>query len=330
MSLPIYSWHDWQIPGVVPMQWCALASDPVAEADKVIARATSEGACPPIMLWRLQDRGLLNVTLSDFVRGVYRHELTAAWVSTLIGRIAGVGLRPPMLVLDYEEGFSNWHPGTTVESFDKMLADGLEKALPYYARGITSNDLFTWPWDREAIIQWNRFAAAQRNDALRKAVVTPARAAYGQPAVGGFEIPISNYGDARISTPVRDYNDWEVRYDETVAGWSSPSCYLGLDGQRYIGRDANQGRYEDAVAIVKSCRATSWRVAPWISFPGYNGDISKDVSDVAETLWPKLVEDLAPMSSALLWWNPREAVPDADFERQRAIAEQTFAALEGN
>lgn len=317
--IPIYSWHDWSLTdsGVTPMAWCRAVNDPTSEADAVIARAALEGACPPLFIWRPEDAGFLECSLSDFVRGNFNHAALAAWVTTLMGRIAGAGLEPPMLILDYEGGFSRWHAPVTAVTFDQMLADGLEPRLPPYAQGITSDDLFVQPWDREAILQWNRFAVSHRNDAIRQAVVGPTRAAFTG------EFPISNYGDQRLSAPVYDLNNWQERYDLSVAGWSSPSCYLSGGGNRYTNLSSAQqadARRLDAIARLRSAYATSPTLAPWISYPGYD-------NAEARKAWPRLVQDIHPYCRTFLWWNPTQVVASGDYQHQRRVAVWTFARL---
>ena len=313
MTKPIYSWHDWQIAGVTPMHWVRCANDPVGEARGYLAACSSAGEPLPLMFWRPQDRAfdLDTLDLQAYFDGRFGHELLAAWTSTLFGIVASAGIEPPMLVLDYEQGISTWG-----QSKQRFLSE--VRTLPAEITDLTADRIYNFPWDRNDVARYNRFCVRQTQRAIRKAIVNPARAAFGQPARGGYEMPISNYADARMSFAVPDFNGWPIEGDLSVAGWSSPACYLGGGGGKYAENNIDPvlGRLADWTSVVESCRQTSPRVCPWVSFPTFGGP-------AAAAKWPDLIAAIAPSSQLLLFWNALEG----DIEQDRAIATAAFADL---
>ena len=310
-SIPIYSWSNWSLPGVTPMHWVNFNNNPAEEAKRYV-EACKKGDLPLMFKGAEVLFNLSSLNIQDFFDDNFGHEKLAAWVSAFFGVVAYSDKKPPMLVIEYEAGISNW-----VQPKQQFI-DQVKK-LPKELKDINADKLHDSPWNPDDFIRYNRWCMEQKYRVMRKAIVTPATAAFGQPAKRGYDMPIVNYGDMRMSYSYPDINGWEISGDMSLAGWSSPSCYLADSGNRYAGRDPYQGRLEDSIEYCKSCRGTSPRVAPWISWPSHGGL-------PGEKLWPKLVQGVAPYSAALLFWNALDRPPE-ELEKNKKIAQEVFETI---
>lgn len=244
------------------------------------------------------------------------------------------GIELDRLVLDMEDGVSVWH------FFGKHMADEqrvalfkpiftrpeLRARLPAALRVFNAED-FAWraPRSPDAYLAWDRFARELTCQALREAVLDPARASFGA------DLPASNYQDVNPARPVADLNGWPMDGALTPA-ISSPELYLWIGNeQRRQAKDPRWNRLVQCLNVVRGCLATpGQRVEPWISSPSFAGDDLPPFED--RWLWEQLVRHLAESGvSTFLFWNPRP--PPADREGTRrwesdvTLARDLFTSL---
>lgn len=239
---------------------------------------------------------------------------------------------PQWIVLDEEQqGISYWQltfhmpeGAQRVAVFKPVWENKAAFAkLPQELQQFTPEDLATYMGrGRAAILAWEAFAGALKRNALRQVVYDPAVAAFGD------SVAVSQYDDMAVDFPVYDMNGWPITSRQICGNWSSPSCYLWNQGQRYRNQPkaVTWNNFIDSLNYVRSCMNRSARVAPWVSYPSFHED--KGPLDLPQQrwLWRELIEHLkATGVTTFLYFNPKGYLPDGD----ESLAANAFAAATG-
>ena len=320
--LKVYSWDDWDIEGVVPMVWTYTAyHTPQEAADHTLPELLSRPADERVVFLKHIGDEFTDRTLADVVRRGLNSNPDQDWVEEYFGLLHEAGVTPSFVVLEYEEGVSTWQ--RPVAEIKAVMGDqNLRSLLPAALQRFGPDD-FDYSGNgrrwREATTAWNDWATKLNMEGLRDAVADPARDVFGQ------NVPVSNYGDMRPATAVYDINGWALNPggDTSVAGWSSPSLYLGAKGQLYERySDPAWANFVSNMNTVRSVVAGGGPVAPWVSNSAYGGN---------PDLWAEQLRQIrASGVNTMLLWNagdgnetPEQLAQDIEFTR-RAF-EEVFA-----
>ena len=135
----------------------------------------------------------------------------------------------------------------------------------------------TWRPNGHAIDEFNAWAAVRRARAMRAAITQPIWNVYSD------HLPVSNFNEQQRAWPGVDLNNWTIQPEPISGNWSSPSTYLGTEGQRYkesLAFLTLQARravaWLDRRNDVRSAMATGANVAPWYSNPDFGREPDED------------------------------------------------------
>lgn len=216
-------------------------------------------------------------------------EPTEKQVRVLFQLLNTRGVKPSMVVLDYEGGSVYWGLGngfsksTTYPNapsgWSEQLA-GLEslfsklKKNPFSYEPIdfVSNNkgVSNWGHQTKPVTEINNWQRKRINKIIRKCVSDPIWEAYNE------KIPICNYADQVSAWEFADINNWisQERTSSQLAGnYSSPVLYVGATGNRYNKLTPEKGTALSWLDQRNEARAAlEWtrRVSPWYSNPYYS------------------------------------------------------------
>ncbi len=243
----------------------------------------------------------INDAYKDQTPELQSHHLT--WLKTFLSSLnVDHGIKPDFLVLDYEMGYSYWHirpklgnSSAAVEEFFASIYDTYGDDLPENLLEFEPADFGDYwnsnehPNGRNAVIAWNRFAGAKRNEVLGYYIREAVKHAYGEDA----SIPFSNYGNIAVSENHHDFNNWPIRpnIDENgdplglMGTHASPVLYYSI-GNRHGRTNPQNGinfdlALEDKLRLIEDNVNTMKSpdlVVPWISlYAGEHGYTPDDV-----------------------------------------------------
>jgi hypothetical protein len=306
---------------LTPMVWFTRESRP---ADVAAAAAALPAGRRALFSWDLH-RDLLRhpddvcVTAEGEhtrFRGVWPEHGVAATRKLFLSFFAAyhaAGGPADWLVLDFEDGYSNWSLGGGPEKRADWLAIQNDPRFELLAPKLGFTDLMLVDeWSgKPNYLKWNAVMAGVVDDALRRAVWEPAQALYPQ-------LQGSNYGGVAMSAAnaVPDLNGHRQWTETKLFGThQAPSLYttigqLGdqsLDGKKPFGRSPFAGLLL-SLNTVRACQRTSAKpLSPWIAWPRYRGDgpTAPPATVGGTPYWRELVLHLALAGgNPILFWNP--------------------------
>jgi hypothetical protein len=308
-DVKIYSWHDWNLPGVTPNVWVRVQertpAQAAAEAIPVLKQRPQSDRV--IQLWGL-GAGFLNRSVTQIVKQKsFDTARDKQWMTQFFTLLKQANVTPEYVVMDYEDGVSFWQ--TSNKNLRAVYDTPSTKSkLPVAMQQYTRNDfVFGRPKFAAAVNAWNDWAWDLSAAALRDAVAAPAKAVFGR------DIPMSNFGDLNITSgAMLDPNGWAIdrQLATSVSGWSSPALYLGGEGNLYRGEaDPDWANFVNNINTLRTAVAGGDKVAPWVSDSRFGG---------SPELWAQQMYHIrASGVKTILLWNP---------ERDRGETAEQFAA----
>ena len=333
----VHSWFDSRQPGITPMIWVRVDKEwPMAAATRVapVLKARPVGH-RVLFFWHpfpeIDKRDLPKV----IARGV---QFDDRYYREFFRRLGELEAPVDRIVLDYEDGISLWHTIGTIpdgrlriDAAQRVLSNPAAAArLPEAVRRVTPEALASPHAARAAYEAWNDWAATELKQAIRSSLCDLATRELG------YCPPTTNYGDIRPGFPIYDFHGWRLP-DTAVGEQSSPSCYLGTLGNRYLGwkKDVRWNRFIDNLNAVRSASAKG-PVVPWVSSPLFNDSPPAPAAKGAAGidgdegwLWEQMVRHMhATGVSEFLYWNPGPPYRSAAVAASEdALAARTFNSL---
>ncbi len=203
--------------------------------------------------------------------GGYTAGLEEYWAE-FARELAALGIRPDMLIHDYEKGIGFWHiPKEKRLSFFSTIMGNtgpLSTSLPESMRGVTVEQFMNYrdPAGTIALNDYNTFAAQFRASLLNRVFSKAFNDAYGEP------IRISNYLDYNFTFETIHFTN-RPSSGVTTGGISSPVAYMDRRNENapgYAGTTKDQ-RWNRLISLLNRVRSASGSglVIPWVSSPGY-------------------------------------------------------------
>lgn len=337
----VLSWHDAPGDWDIPFAWADLRHQAPGLAAHLVAAdfARREPGDRVLFLFGPLSRGNFPSDPARLVVEGVQLEPDRGWMIEFFRGLQQRGAVPDRIVLDIEENSGVFAifkdvPGMAglqsprVAIFRRVFDDPAVRArLPEELRAFEAGDFAIHTGrGRDAYIAWNRFAATKDRQAIRDAILAPAREAFGR------DVPVSNWEDVNTPRRLVDSGDWPLEGALTPHA-SSPSTYLWLGHGEPLGeKDRRWNQFIRAINVVRGCLATpDQQVLPWVSYPLYGGDHLPPLPD--PWLWEQLMRHFAASGvETYLFWNPRPTRQDfAAAKRwmdEMEIARGVFTALE--
>ena len=294
--IKVYTWGDYQLPGVVPMVWAyhpygtnvdygrplprtKTYHDPrfaVTEARRVAAWLRRRGEGERVLFFfraGQTNTGLFSKSPAESIVHGPLIEPTRRWMREFFAALKNEGIdKLDYFVLDFEDGVSFWVESEAREQMWAELKRAHEQKLielPDELLAIEPRQAGDWiNVDRQLPVKFGKFVGDLRNNAIRKAIFEPMLEFF--PGTPG-----SNYADTLRDFATADSNDWEepVRRGpaKLIGTHSAPVTYIS-SGNRYCnlaGEELSRKKWTDARKRVQSALACEAPVAPWYGWPGY-------------------------------------------------------------
>jgi hypothetical protein len=336
----VLSWHDAPGNWDIPFAW----ADPRFQAPGLAAHlvaadfARREPGDRVLFLFGPLSRGNFPTDPARLVVEGVQLEPDRGWMIEFFRGLQQRGAVPDQIVLDIEENSMIWgifaHTPTDTatatpraDAFRRVYDDPAVRAkLPESLRAFEPADFGIHTGrGRDAYIAWNDFAYERGLEAMRQAILLPAREAFGR------DIPASNWDSINPARPVRFFNDWPMR-GALTPDISSPESYPGF--VRHAPereKDVRWNRLIQILNVTRACLATpDQRVEPWVASPTFADEHLPPLPD--PWLWEQLMRHFAASGvETYLFWNPRPTRQDfAAAKRwmdEMEMARGVFAAL---
>jgi len=244
--------------------------------------------------------------------GGYTAGLEEYWAE-FARELATLGIKPDMLIHDYEKGIGFWHipKEQRLSFFTEIMSNNnpLSSSLPQSMRSVTAEQLINYqdPAGSIALNDYNQFASEFRASLLNRVFSQAFDNAYGEP------IRISNYKDSKLSFQTMHFSNRPYG-SVTTGGISSPVAYIDLRTENtpgYSNTIKNQ-RWNRLVDLLNRCRSASANglVMPWVSSPGYgirgqNTWARPNEMPGEYRIWEIMMDHMLEMGvDTFILWNP--------------------------
>lgn len=291
----VYTWHKINDHCYTEMIWIApfqgygtYDPDPIAAAEKAHPLLMAKENGHRVLFFSHGSKLKLDDPAKLVALGL-DHEDQAYWYRAFFWRLHQLGTDIDLIVMDEEVGFSKW--SLPEGSFQKIYQDpSAFRRLPNHLQAYKPEE-YTWPWNRQAIIDWGMFSSEKVQEALYSNVAQTANRAFGK------SIRFTNYNWMRLSPeiPVTDLNGWPL-YTESPTSISAPSLYpTGQGNAVKNAENPKDADLERCLTIARSCKARGGTLMPWVPFPDF----------VGRDIFTRLVKGLREIGvEEFLYWNP--------------------------
>jgi hypothetical protein len=225
----------------------------------------------------------------------YTEPYDLTWLKAFLKSLAGHGVQPDQIVLDYEMGLSYWHikprfsndeSGTVaLENFFRDVYARHREQLPSSLQHMTPVDFARYwqrPNGRTAVIEWNKFTTKLRAEVMGYYVREAYEYAYGTNA----PFALNNYGDMKLTrNDLREFNNWPVPADAAfLAGTHASPVLYSWVGTRHgtLTGDYNyslmlQDKKDFLDDNIRAFGGDASKVNPWITMYSVHGVHMPDI-----------------------------------------------------
>lgn len=270
---------------LTPMVWFRKDSDPAEVARESLTRPPGRRA---LFTWDLHRELLRNP--EDVCRtadgqptafqGVWPEhgiEAIGALFDDFFGRFKAAGGEADWLIIDFEEGFSNWALGGA-DKADHWLAVQNDPRFPALAERLGFSDIMLvgdW-WGKREYLKWNAVLAGVVNDAIHRALFEPARRHFPG-------LRCSNYGadatnEANAVPDLNGHRQWSegrppgTHQAPSFYTWIGQLANVNLDGKQPFAATPYNGLLLSVNGIRAMRRSSDMPLQPWVAWARYKGD----------------------------------------------------------
>jgi len=237
-----------------------------------------------------------------------------------LGRFKAAGGDADWLIIDFEEGFSNWALGGA-DKADHWLAIQNDPRFPALAEKLGFSDIMLvgdW-WGKREYLKWNAVMAGVVNDAIHRALFEPARRHFPN-------LRCSNYGadatnEANAVPDLNGHRQWSegrppgTHQAPSFYTWIGQLANINLDGKQPFTATPFNGLLLSVNGMRAMRRSSDMPLQPWVAWARYAGDGPglPPATCGGTPYYHELVYHLALSGvDGFLFWNPHPWRQDQD------------------